>query len=154
MNYPFGNQIARVAKLALASLVMLPLSNCVHQSTRQIAPSTSEHQVAKMRSFYVRKHADDDYKLGEDIVAQLQEMGYRATTGSAASPPTKVDGVITYMDRWTWDITMYMISLDMQLREPVSDFSLVTAKTMRSSAVRKSQKEMVRETLTKLLKNS
>lgn len=119
-----------------------------------LAPSITEPQLAKMRTFYVRKHAEDDYKLGDEIVAQLQEMGYRATTGSATSSPTKVDGVITYMDRWTWDITMYMLSLDMQVREPGSDFALVTAKTIRTSTIRKSQKEMVRETLNKLLKNS
>lgn len=154
MNHPLGKQIARGAKIALAALLLLPLGSCIHQNTRVLAPGTSEHGVAKMRTFYVRKHADDDYKLGEEIVAQLQEMGYRATTGSSISPPGKVDAVITYMDRWTWDITMYMVSLDMQVREPGSDFTVVTAKTMRSSLARKSQKEMVRETLAKLLKNS
>lgn len=154
MTLPLGKQISRYAKLGLVSLLLLPLSNCVHQNTRMLAPGTSESGLAKMRTFYVRKHGDDDYKLGEEIVAQLQEMGYRATTGSAISPPGKVDAVITYMDHWTWDITMYMISLDMQVREPGSDFALVTAKTTRTSVVRKSQKAMVRETLTKLLKNS
>jgi len=154
MNRTLFKKFARCVTLVLATLSLLPLGGCIHQNTRMLSPSVTEPQLAKMRSFYVRKHAEDDYKLGEEIVSQLQEMGYRATAGAAASPPAKVDGVITYMDRWTWDITMYMISLDMQVREPGSDFALVTAKTVRTSTLRKSQKEMVRETLTKLLKNS
>ncbi len=57
------------------------------------------------------------------------------------------------MDHWMWDITMYMVSLDIQIREPGSDVILAKAKTVRTSLVRKSQKNMVSETLTKLLKN-
>jgi hypothetical protein len=53
-----------------------------------------------------------------------------------------------------WDITMYMISLDVQLREPRTDVTLGVAKTTRTSLARKSQREMVRETLIKLLKNA
>lgn len=135
----------------LALLAVLP--GCVHENTRILSPGLSESGVSKMRSFYVRKDADDDYKLGEAIVSELQLMGYRATTGSAESSPGKVDAVITYTDKWMWDITMYMISLDVQLREPRSEATLAVAKTTRSSLVRKSQQEMVRETLTKLLKN-
>jgi hypothetical protein len=46
-----------------------------------------------------------------------------------------------------------MLSLDIQLREPQSDAILANAKTVRSSLIRKSQKEMIRETLDKLIKN-
>lgn len=145
--------LPRIVKLGLASVLLLTLSNCSHQSTRQLSPGYGESRVAKLRTFYVRKHADDDYNLDEDIVVQLQEMGYRASSGTAQLPAGKVDAVITYNDRWVWDITMYMLSLDVQLREPGSDYNLASAKTLRSSVIRKSQREMVRETLTKLLKN-
>ena len=139
-------------KLTLASLLALSLCNCIHQDARQLAPNVSEPRVGKMRTFYVRKNAEDDYQLGEDVVSQLLKMGYRATSGSASSSPSKVDGVITYTDNWHWDMAPYLLSLDAQLREPNSDFVLATAKITRSSLVRKSQEEMVRLTLTKLLK--
>ena len=146
--------VAHLLKIATSMALVLFLSNCsIHENTRQLSPSFSEAGVTKLRTFYVRKHADDDYKLGEEIAAQLQQMGYRATSGTAQSPPGHVDAVVSYMDRWIWDMTMYMLSLDVQLREPGSDTILATAKTVRSSLVRKSQQEMVRETLTKLLKN-
>jgi|GEM_PF-5746155 len=49
---------------------------------------------------------------------------------------------------------MYMIRLDIQIVDPASDATLAVAQTVRTSLVRKSQQEMVRETLTQLFKKS
>ena len=144
----------RITFLATALAFLFGMTSCSHESTRQLSPGFSANGITGMRSFYVRKHSDDDYELGEDIVSELQLMGYRATTGSAESPPGRVDGVITYTDKWMWDISMYLLSLDVQLQEPASDAALASAKTIRTSLVRKSQKEMVRETLSKLFEES
>ena len=150
---PKSRLLAHLLKLAAGVALFTTLPSCVvHESNRQLAPGFSDSRVAKLHTFYVRKHGDDDYKLGEEFAAALQEMGYKATTGSAETPPSRVDATITYTDKWMWDITMYMISLDVQLREPGSDATLATAKTVRSSLIRKSQKEMVRETLNQLFK--
>jgi hypothetical protein len=146
--------MSRILKIATSMAIVSFLNSCtVHENTRQISPSFSESGVSRLHTFYVRKHADDDYKLGEEIAEQLQQMGYRATCGTAQSPPGRVDAVVSYMDRWVWDITMYMLSLDVQLREPGTDTILATTKTVRSSLIRKTQQEMIRETLTKLFKN-
>jgi hypothetical protein len=144
---------ALIARICGCIALILSLESCIHQSDRRMSPSMSADRMNRMKSFYVRKHAEDDYKVGEDIAAQLQSMGYRASVGSSQSAPGKVDGVITYTDKWFWDITMYMLSLDVQLREPGSDMVLANAMTVRSSLVRKSQKEMIRETITKLVTN-
>jgi hypothetical protein len=144
---------AVITRLLCCLALVLSLGNCVHQSTRQLAPSMSPQRLQQMKTFYVRKHADDDYKVGEGIAAQLQSMGYRASVGSSQRSPGSVDAVITYTDKWFWDITMYMLSLDVQVREPGSDMVLASATTVRSSLVRKSQKEMIRETMEKLITN-
>ncbi len=157
MKYPIPSRqrLLQILKLGAGLALLSALPSCaVHENTRQLSPGFSDSGVIRMRTFYVRKDSDDDYKLGEAIVTELQQMGYRATAGSAQSPSGKVDAVITYKDKWMWDITMYMISLDVQLREPGSDATLAVAKTVRTSLVRKSQQEMVRETLTKLLQSS
>ena len=152
---PSRHRLLQILKLGAGLALLSALPSCaVHENTRQLSPGFSDSGVTRMRTFYVRKNDQDDYKLGEAIVTELQLMGYRVSSGSAGSPPAKVDAVITYTDKWMWDITMYMISLDVQLREPASDATLAVAKTVRTSLVRKSQQEMVRETLTKLLKNS
>jgi hypothetical protein len=112
----------------------------------------------KTRSRFRRASANPISQRSEvfacgSIAAELQRMGYTASAGAVQKPPGRVDAVVSYMDRWMWDITMYMISLDIQIREPGTEAILANAKTARSSLVRKSQEEMVRETLNKLLHN-
>jgi len=136
--------------LALVALAAAQ-SACIHQSTRQISPSYSAARIHSLRSFYVRQHSQDDHNLAGTIADELRQMGYSATHGTTQAPPKRVDAVVTYTDRWMWDITMYMLSLDVQLREPGSDMTLASAKTVRSSLVRKSEPEMARETLAKVL---
>jgi hypothetical protein len=46
-----------------------------------------------------------------------------------------------------WDITMYMIQLDVQFRKPQNDMPLATGSSRRTSLVRKSPSEMVKEVL-------
>jgi len=154
-HIPSRRRLLQILKLGAGIALLSAFPSCaVHENTRQLSPGFSDSGVTGMRTFYVRKTGDDDYKLGETIVTELQQMGYRATTGSAGSPPGKVDAVITYTDKWVWDITMYLISLDIQILDPASDATLAVAKTVRTSLVRKSQQEMVRETLTQLFKKS
>jgi hypothetical protein len=139
--------------LWLAAIFFTPiaLNSCAHDSTRQFAPGAGQSRVAALKTFHVRNESPDKSELAADIAGELKSMGYQATTGTRKALGT--DAVITFTDQWMWDITMYMLSLEIQLREPGSDAVFATAKTVRTSLVRKSQKEMVRETLAKLLKN-
>ena len=137
----------------IPALVALAWSQtaCVHDATRQLSPSYSTTKINSLHSFYVRQHGQDDHNLAGTIAAQLRQMGYTASHGTSRKAPQRVDAVVTYTDRWMWDITMYMLSLDMQLRDPATDVTLASAKVVRTSLVRKSEPEMARETLIKLL---
>ncbi|MGH8275633.1 MAG: hypothetical protein ACRETH_02950, partial [Steroidobacteraceae bacterium] len=68
-------------------------------------------------------------------------------SGDAATPPTPVDAIVTYQDRWMWDITMYMLKLDVQVRDGRSGAILATGEVMRPSLQRKSPEDMVEEVL-------
>jgi hypothetical protein len=138
--------------LALAALLITPvaLNSCAHDSVRQFAPGAGQSRVAALKTISVRNESPEKSELAADIASELKSMGYQVSTGPLKA--TRTDAVITFTDQWMWDITMYMLSLEVQLREPGSGAVFATAKTVRTSLVRKSQKEMVRETLTKLLK--
>jgi len=143
-----------IALLASVAAFPLILGSCaVHENKRDLAPGYSSSKIASLKSFYVRKDEQDDDNLGQDIADELNGRGFRASAGTTSRPPSKVDAIITYNDKWVWDVTMYMLSLDLQLREPASDAVSATAKTTRTSLIRKSQKEMVRETVSKLIEN-
>lgn len=116
-----------------------------------MAPGYSESSIAKLKSFYIRKDEENDDNLGQDIADELNSRGYKTYVGTSASAPARVDAVISYADKWVWDITKYMFSLELRVSEPRFPAVYAIAKTTRSSLARKSQKVMVQETVAKLL---
>lgn len=139
--------LARVLSIATVIACAWTQNACVHTSERQLSPGCNAAKIANMRSFHVRENVGDDNHIAAFIVDDLRKMGKQASSSTAKSAPQKVDAVITYKDQWMWDITMYMLGLDIQLREPGTDAILATSKTVATSLVRKSPKEMVSETM-------
>lgn len=128
------------------------LTSCVHNNTRTVSPSYGEAKIGSLRTFHVRRHDKDDHGLSNTIAGELNKLGYRASEGgpgTSGGPGT--DAVVTYIDRWYWDITPYMLSLSIQLRDPANDAVMATAETTRSSLARTSPAKMANETLTNVL---
>ena len=46
-----------------------------------------------------------------------------------------------------WDITMYMLELNIEIRHPRTDYVLATGRSFRTSLARKSPEEMVEEVI-------
>jgi hypothetical protein len=126
---------------------LLLLAGCVSNQTASKAPSAD---LSKLKSFHVVKLEKDERGINDLITAQLTEMGFTASTGSAPAP-SSVDALVTYQDKWMWDMTMYMIQLDIQFRDPSSNAVLASGSSQRSSLKRKSPASMVEEVLTRIL---
>ena len=75
-----------------------------------------------------------------------------ALVSADPEPNVQADAVVTYVDRWMWDMTMYMLELTVVVREPKSDFPLATGNSFHTSLTRKSPKEMVDEVIDNILK--
>jgi hypothetical protein len=54
---------------------------------------------------------------------------------------------VIYDDKWHWDITMYLLSLDLRVLDPNTRSLVAKATTYRPSLQRRSPKTMARETL-------
>jgi len=67
-------------------------------------------------------------------------------------PAERVDAVVTYQDRWMWDITMYMLKLDVQVHDGNSGAVIASAQAVRPSLQRKSPEGMVQEVLGEIFK--
>jgi hypothetical protein len=131
---------------------MICVSACaVNTQSADVLPSTD---VSKLKSFYVVKFGPDGRDINILLKDRLIAMGYAATTGPEGSTPGDVDAVVTYRDKWVWDLAMYMLSLDVTLRDPKTGFPLATAKSLHTSLTRKSPEAMVQETLGNILKGS
>ena len=107
--------------------------------------SDPNFDLTSLNTFYVQKFSPDKRGLEKIIVNKLNEFGFQATSGVDAVPPYPVDALVTYKDRWMWDITNYMLEIQIELRNPESNFMFASGKSYRTSLARKSPGEMIDE---------
>lgn len=141
-----GAKFHRVRAAALLPLLLL--AACATETASR-APDTD---LSRLKTFYVVRLPADHHGIQELICARLQQLGYRSTWGDARTPPSPVDAIVTYQDRWMWDITMYMIRLDVQVRDGGTGAILAYGEVQRPSLERKSPQGMVEQTLGELFK--
>ena len=137
--------ITLVAVLGLAASV---LSGCaVNRATATVDPSAD---LRSKKTMHVVKLEEDGYDVNELITEKLRSMGYTVTTSK--DKPADVDAIVTYWDKWMWDITMYLLELTVTIRDPKNDFPLATGNSLHTSLTRKSPKEMVDEVVNNIFK--
>lgn len=143
--------MARILACFLALGMLLNSGCAVNRATASVAPGSDLDQS---KSYYVVKFGPDGRGIHELIAKRLNEMGYKARAGLEPDRPADADIVVTYQDKWMWDITMYMIELTITMRDPNSDFPLATGNSMHTSLTRKSPEEMVNEVLTNIFEKN
>lgn len=125
----------------MIGLVASVLSGCaVNRATANVDPST---RLVDLKTMHVKKYPDDNANVDELIAQKLRTKGASVTTGPDV--PKGVDAVVTYVDKWMWDITMYMLELTVVLRNPTTDFPMASGNSYHTSLTRLSPKEMVNE---------
>jgi len=134
-----------VSTLLLVMLAMV--SGCASNQTGAVMPGAD---IGSIKKYYVVHLPADSRGVNKLIADDLVARGYEATTGEAVNVPADAQALVTYQDKWMWDITMYMIKLEVQFRKPQSDMPLATGTSLRTSLVRKSSAEMVKEVLNQI----
>jgi hypothetical protein len=129
-------------------LLVLLLTGCAKTVVR--ADSDPNVNFTSLNKFYVQKSPTDNRGLEKKIAGKLNELGFQATYGIDSPPKGTVDAIVTYKDKWMWDITMYMLELNIELHNPDSNYIFATGESYRTSLVRKSPDEMVDEVLRKI----
>ena len=141
----------RVIRFIQVGFVLTLFSGCASTSlTSDIDPSSD---LTSLQSFYVVKYASDDRGVEQKIAAELNARGKNATSGIKPKPPSPVDAVVTYQDKWFWDITMYMLELSIDLRDPETNYKFATGRSHRTSLARKSPEVMIQEVLGEIFKD-
>jgi hypothetical protein len=115
------------------------------------ADSDPNTDLSGIKSFYVRKLPADGRGIEAKIASQLNKFGYQATSGENEQPPLPVDAIVSYTDRWMWDITMYMLELNIQFRDSETDYVFASGNSYRTSLARKPPEYMIEEVLRKML---
>jgi hypothetical protein len=141
--------IRRFAATASALAVLGLSSGCaVNRAEGTLMPDAD---LSKVKSIYVVHEKTDNHAIDETLKAAFEKRGYAVTLGPEMPPPYPADASVTYVDKWMWDITMYMLELRLTMHEGKSDFPLATADSLHTSLARKSQPEMVDEAVTHML---
>lgn len=107
--------------------------------------------LARLRNFYVVKFAPDGRGINQLIANELKKRGFEASTGLEDSGPKGTDAIVTYQDKWQWDVTMYMLELRIFVREPETGSLLAVGNSHHTSLSRRSPEEMVAEVLSNIL---
>jgi hypothetical protein len=144
-----GKNLRIMTKLFSGLLLMGLLasaSGCANRATASLTPGAD---LSKIKSFYLIPGAEDkdNYLI---IKSNLEKRGYAVTTGPEMLPPYSSDAVVTYVDKWMWDITMYMLELTITFRDPINNTPLAVGNSLHASLTRKSADEMVDEVLTNI----
>jgi len=109
--------------------------------------SLSSHQnptvdFSKFQRYYIERRLTDNHNLDQKIVADLQRRGLEASCGHLTMKPEKIDVIVVYDDRWTWDFKSYLIELNISFREARSNKLIATA-TYRNPGPRAKDPELM-----------
>jgi hypothetical protein len=128
--------------LAVAAVVVMT-SGCAVNRATALVDATAD--IDKVKTVHVKKLAADGRGINVIIADKLRKRGLTVTTGPTG--PEGIDAVVTYADKWMWDITMYMLELTVTIRDPKTDYPLATGNSYHTSLTRKSPQEMVDEVI-------
>jgi hypothetical protein len=139
-------QLARlIGILAIASFMATGCA--VNRATATVDPSAN---LSSLKTLHVVKIPEEDGGTNVLIADKFRARGYTVTTST--DKPAGVDAFVTYVDKWMWDITMYMLELTVTIRDPKTDYPLATGNSFHTSLTRKSPKEMVDEVVDNIFK--
>lgn len=151
-RFGFGSRAHRrpipwaiIAGFLVCVLAVGALSGCaINRASASVSPDVD---LPHFKKFYVARFVPDERGVNKLIETELVKMGYQASTGLDIDAPKDVDAIVTYQDKWMWDITMYMLELKVFVRAPKSDRLLASATSYHTSLTRKTPEEMVAEAL-------
>ena len=140
--------LRKIVFAAIALGVLSLTSGCaVNRATATVTPGAD---LSVVKIFYVVQKVGDQRGTENLIRDSLSKRGFTATAGPELPEPPKADAVVTYVDKWMWDMTMYMLELTITLRNPANNFPLAVGNSYHTSLTRLTPEQMVDEVLTNI----
>ena len=140
--------MSRALLALLTALSLMSFGGCA--VNRATASADAALRWDSLKTLHVKQLEGEDGSTKKLIAEKLRANGFKVSADP--EPNVQADAVVTYVDRWMWDMTMYMLELTVVVREPKSDFPLATGNSFHTSLTRKSPKEMVDEVIDNILK--
>ena len=131
--------------VALASLISMA---CASVSVDPLTAAARGPSAA----FFVANHGSDSRGLERIIAEEIRVRGFQVTSGASAKHPASANFIVTYVDRWGWDMRTYLLEIKIEVRDTKTDLIVGSSRLYQDSlaAMGKSYEEIVREA-TKLI---
>src|SRR3954469_16362961 len=123
-------------------LPVITLCSCATALKTERSPGTS---ITDKREFYVERHPDEEWGFHQILADEIALLGYKASAGEAGKQPRTADAIVTYNDKWWWDLSPYMLELNVRVLDAKSRSLIVKTRDYRTSLARRSPKTMARE---------
>jgi hypothetical protein len=129
-------------------MLSLAPAGCSNTATATLSPGVD---LSVVRTYYVVHQPKDTHNLHFLIRDRIIKEGFAATAGPELEKSAyKANAIVTYVDRWMWDITLYLLELMVTFRDPANDFPLAVGNSYHTSLTRLSPAEMVEEVMTNI----
>lgn len=134
----------RAIRLVLCAVSMFLGGGCVATITSSVSPGVA---LTREKTYLIEHHAKGG-EINEVIRAEFAAMNFKVQAGPhGGTVPSNVDYVVTYEDHWFWDITMYLLALEIQVRDPQTRSVVASGRANFSSLARKEAKYVARGVL-------
>jgi hypothetical protein len=106
--------------------------------------------------FYVEHQSAGRRNLNLIITTALQSHGLSVSTGTADERPTNVDYIVTYVDRWAWDMRTYLRGITIEVTRDNSNLIVAMSEAHQDSirAMGKTYERIVAATTHRLLEGN
>jgi len=137
---------ASILGVALLGLTAIGCSGAT--ATRLVAHTRTDNAA-----FWVENHGNDGRQLEQIIAGALTKRGLDAASGSLGQRPENADFVVTYVDRWGWDMRTYLQEIRIDVTDARSGAIVGTSRSHQSSlpAMGKTYAEIIETTVNNLL---
>jgi hypothetical protein len=104
-------------------------------------------------TWFVERHPQDGRDLASIIAGALRSRGVDAYSGTPEQRPEGVDILVTYQDRWMWDMRMYLLDLRIDVQDANSHALIAFGQSYQDSlaALGKNQLDIVNRALDEIL---
>ncbi len=117
--------------MALATVVLVAgagLGGCVGT---QVGQMNLPREAAVQAVYYVEHQPKDNRGLDALIAAHMRSRGLAATSGG--SMPDNATLTVSYIDKWQWDMRMYLFDLRIEVRDRKDNTIVGYGESMQSS---------------------
>jgi hypothetical protein len=131
---------------ACLGIFALVLSGCT-----QISGYTpGKSNLPQYKHVFVETALNDNNHLDQIMVNELKKLGYEASCGPRTMMPGDAQIKILYDGHYTWDFRIYLIQLDVLVRNASSEQLLANESLFHPGVTRKTPEAMVHELFAKV----